>query len=60
MPLAGAAVTTNVTNVYTVFPGAPATANVSANDHLPQVFRVIVTHGNANPADYSLGLNLLV
>src|SRR5262245_19038525 len=33
--LAGAAVTTNSTNVYTIFPGATAAANVTANAQLP-------------------------
>jgi hypothetical protein len=53
--LAGAAVTTNSTNVYTVFPGAPATANVSANDIVPRTFRILVTANNANSATYSVG-----
>jgi YbbR domain-containing protein len=57
--LAGAAVVTNSTNVYTVFPGAPATANVSANDQLPQTFRILVTANNANPATYTVGATLL-
>lgn len=57
--LAGAAVITNVTNVYTVAPMLPATANVSANDMLPDIFRVVVTANNANPATYSVGATLL-
>jgi len=57
--LAGAAVTTNSTNVYTVFPGAPATANVSANDQLPKTFRILVTANNANAATYTVGVTLL-
>lgn len=58
--LAGAAVVTNSTNVYTVFPGAPATANVSANDALPRNWRVLVTANNANPTTYTVGATLLV
>mgnify|MGYP000735863357 CR=1 FL=1 len=57
--LAGAAVITNVTNRYTVFPGAPVAANVSANDGLPQVIRFVVTANNANAATYSLGYSFI-
>lgn len=57
--LAGAAVVTNTTNVYTVFPGAPVTANVSANDELPETWRVTVTANNANAATYTVGASLL-
>lgn len=58
--LTGAAVTTNSTNVYTVYPGAPATANVSANSPLPRTWRVKVTANNANSATYSVGAMLIV
>lgn len=57
--LAGAAVITNVTNVYTAFPGATVTANVSANDWLPEIWRIVVTANNANPATYSVGASTL-
>lgn len=58
--LAGAAVTTNSTNVYTVFPGSTATANVSANDLLPRVWRVITTANNANATTYTVGASVVV
>lgn len=58
--LAGAAITTNVTNVYKVFPGAPVTANVSANDMVPRTYRLLVTANNANAATYSVGYSLIV
>ena len=58
--LAGAAVTTNTTNVYKVYPGLPATANVSANDILPRRWRVSIVANNANPADFTVGVNLVV
>src|SRR6516164_7464803 len=48
--LTGAAVVTNVTNVYSLFPGAPVTANVSANAMLPHTWRLKVTANNANSA----------
>lgn len=57
--LAGAAVTTNVTNVYTVFPGATAAANVAANDLLPHTWRVLVTANNANPTIYTVGASAI-
>jgi hypothetical protein len=57
--LASAALTAVATTVLTVFPGAPATANVSANDQLPKTFRVKVTANNANPTSYTVGATLL-
>ena len=57
--LAGAAVVTNTTNRYTVFPGATAAANVSVNDALPYQWRVIVTANNANAATYTVGISTL-
>lgn len=58
--LAGAAVTTNSVNVYTVYPGAPATANVSANSPLPRTWRVITTANNANATTYTVGASVIV
>lgn len=57
--LAGTNVTTNSTNVYKVYPGLPATANVSANDIVPRTYRVTVTANNANTITYSVA-SLLV
>lgn len=57
--LAGAAVTTNSTNVYTIYPGLAAAANVSANDVLPRTWRVLATANNANPATYTVGASVL-
>lgn len=56
--LAGAAVTTNSTNVYKVCPGITAAANVSASDLLPRTWRVDVTHNNANSITYSVGASV--
>lgn len=53
--LAGAAVTTNSTNTYRVYPGLSAVANTTANDVIPATFRLLVTANNANAATYSLG-----
>lgn len=57
--LAGAAVTTVSTNVYTVFPGAPATANVSANDQLPKTFRILATYNSGTSLTFTVGVTLL-
>jgi predicted secreted protein len=57
--LAGAAVTTAVTNRYVIAPDATATANVSAKDYVPTVFQIVVTANNANAGTYSVGYNLL-
>jgi hypothetical protein len=58
--LAGAAVVTNSTNVYTVYPGAPATANVSANSPLPRTWRLITTANNANATSYVVGASVIL
>lgn len=58
--LAGAAVTTNSTNVYTIFPGATATANVSANDCVPRIFQVVVTANNTNSVTYSVDAQIML
>lgn len=57
--LAGAAITTNMVNVYTVFPLAAVVANVSANDELPAIWRLRVVANNGNPATYTVGFPLL-
>lgn len=57
--LTGAAVITNVTNEYTLFPGAAVTSNVSADAELPRVFQITVTANNANAATYSVGATIL-
>lgn len=58
--LAGAAVTTNVTNTYTVYPGITATANVSASNIVPRVWRIQVTANNANATTYTAGACLIL
>lgn len=57
--LAGAAVSAAATNVYTVYPGLPATANVSANDVLPKTFRVIATYNSGTSSTFTVGVTLL-
>ena len=48
--LASAALNATGTTVLTVFPGAPVTANVSANDELPPKFQVKAVIGGTTPA----------
>lgn len=57
--LTGAAVTSNSTNLYSVYPGAANTTNVSANGQLPKTWRIKVVANNANSATYSVGYALL-
>jgi hypothetical protein len=56
--LTGAAVTTVSTNTYRFGLGAPVTANVSANEPLPGIMRITVTHGNGNSITYSASVHL--
>lgn len=54
--LAGAAETGVTAKQYSVGPGLPVSANVSANAVVPSVFRVTVTHGNGTSCTYSLSM----
>jgi len=56
--LSGAAVTTNSTNRYKVGPTVTASANVTAQDYLPENIQLVATANNANSATYSLGYSL--
>jgi hypothetical protein len=58
--LTGAAVTSNSTNIYRVYPGLTASANAVANDILPRTWRVVVTANNANSVTYSVGATLVL
>src|SRR5487761_2323202 len=53
--LTGAAVSSNSTTVYRVYPGLTAAANATASDVLPRTWRVKVTANNANAVTYSVG-----
>lgn len=57
--LASAAIVATGTIVYTVYPGAVVSANVSANDQLPATWRLLATANNANTQTYSVGYVLL-
>lgn len=56
--LAGAAVGSVSTNTYKVFPGAPATSNVSANDQLPRAWRINLAGAASPNATYSVGCSV--
>lgn len=57
--LTGAAVITNSTNTYVVYPGLTPSANAIVSDVLPHTWRVKVTANNANSVSYSVGASLL-
>jgi hypothetical protein len=58
--LTGSAVTTMSTNVYRIYPGVTAVGAATVQDHLPALFRIIVTSNNPNAIEYSVGYSLLV
>jgi len=53
--LTGTAVGSVVTQVYKVFPGAPVTANVSANDSLPTIWRISLAGASTPVSTNSVG-----
>jgi len=57
--LQSASVTTISTNVYRVYPGFTAAANSVATDFVPKIFRITMTHANANSTTYSVGYSLV-
>lgn len=57
--LTSAALSSVATTVLTVGLGMTAVGNVSANRAIPAILQIVVTHGNANPITYSVGLNLI-
>ena len=56
--LTSAAIATVSTNTIRIGLGLPVTANVSANEPLPNVVRVTITHGNANSITYTVSAHL--
>lgn len=57
--LASAAVTGISTTILRVFPGATASANVTANDQLPTTWRVNCVHADTDSITYSVGASYL-
>ena len=57
--LTGLAVTTAVFNIYKIHPDLTADPNLVAKDGLPYLWRVILTHADAEGITYSLAVNYL-
>lgn len=57
--LTGVAVTATGTNIYKVHPDLTAVANQVAKDGLPYLWRVTVSHADADSITYSLSVNYL-
>lgn len=57
--LASAALAAVATTVLRVFDGSTVTANLAANDMLPEAWRVIVGVATADSVTYSVGVSLL-
>ncbi len=53
--LTSAAIATAVTTVLRVSPGATPAANLAVGDNIPPIFRITVTHADADSATYSVG-----
>lgn len=56
--LTGAAVVSVSTNRYRVHPNLTAATNLIAQAQLPRVFRITITHGNADSITYSVGYRI--
>ena len=58
--LVGTAITATGTIVLKVYPGIGAVAGGAASDVLPAVWRLLLTHADADSATYSVAANLVV
>jgi hypothetical protein len=58
--LASAAVTGVSSNIYKVYPGLTAAANLVASDILPRTYRILWTHSDADSITYSIGASLIL
>jgi hypothetical protein len=56
--LTGVAITAVGTTVLRIYPGLAAAANLAVSDVLPSVWRLVMTHGNANAATYTVSARL--
>jgi hypothetical protein len=57
--LSSAALTGVGTTRLIVYPGCVAAANAVANEPLPELYRIVVNHGNANAATYKVSACLI-
>lgn len=53
-----AAIATAIQRIYRIYPGATASAGLTANDFIPKTIRISVTHGDADSITYSIGANI--
>ena len=58
--LVGVAITATGTTVLKVYPGINASANASASDILPTIWRVRMEHADADSITYSVGATVIV
>jgi hypothetical protein len=56
--LTGAAITATGLVVLRVYPGVAAVANLSSPDFLPPIWRLTMTHGNADSITYTASAQL--
>ena len=57
--LASTAVNSVTTRILKVYPGLVVSANLVANDILPQIYRVAAVHADDSPVTYSVAINLV-
>lgn len=57
--LTGAAITATGTTVLKIYPGIAAQANAAASDVVPDVFRIVMTHADADSITYSVAVHLV-
>jgi len=55
--LTGSAITGTSTTVLRIHPELTAAANLTAQDFLPEVYRVVMTHADADSITYTVGIN---
>lgn len=57
--LTGVAITATGTTVLKIYPGVTAVANAAAADVLPGKIRIVLTHGDADSATYTVAAHLM-
>lgn len=57
--LTGVAITATGTTVLKIYPGIATLANAAASDVVPDVFRVVMTHGDADSITYTVAAHLV-
>ena len=55
--LTGSAVTGTGTTVLRIHPDLTAAANLTAKDFLPERYRIVMTHADADSITYTVGIN---